>query len=100
MSSEHLFDLKGKVAIVTGASSGLGRRFALTLARAGAKVALGARRTELLADLARQIEGFDGRAIPVQLDVTDGKAGMEVQCFRVWSVWSGGGRGRIRARTG
>ncbi|MEE8534729.1 MAG: SDR family oxidoreductase [Kiloniellales bacterium] len=74
MSSEHLFDLNGKVAIVTGASSGLGRQFALTLARAGAKVALGARRTELLADLARQIEGFDGRAIPVQLDVTDAES--------------------------
>jgi NAD(P)-dependent dehydrogenase (short-subunit alcohol dehydrogenase family) len=74
MSSERLFDLSGKVAIVTGASGGLGRHFALALARAGAKVALGARRIDLLADLARQIEGFDGRAIPVQLDVTDAES--------------------------
>lgn len=66
-----LFDLEGQAAIVTGASSGLGRQFALTLARAGAKVALAARRTERLGELARQIEAFDGRAIPVPLDVTD-----------------------------
>jgi NAD(P)-dependent dehydrogenase (short-subunit alcohol dehydrogenase family) len=65
------FDLTGKVAIVTGASSGLGRRFALTLARAGAKVAVAARRTDRLTDLAREIEGFDGRAVPIPLDVTD-----------------------------
>ncbi len=66
-----LFDLDGQVAIVTGASSGLGRHFALTLARAGAKVALAARRADPLDELARQIEAFDGRAIPVPLDVTD-----------------------------
>ena len=71
MTTPSRFDLEGKVAIVTGASSGLGRQFALTLARAGAKVALGARRIERLVDLARQIEAFDGRAIPVTLDVTD-----------------------------
>jgi NAD(P)-dependent dehydrogenase (short-subunit alcohol dehydrogenase family) len=65
------FDLTGKVALVTGASSGLGRHFALTLARAGAKVAAGARRTDRLAELAREIEAFDGRAFPVALDVTD-----------------------------
>ncbi len=59
-----LFDLDGQVAIVTGASSGLGRHFALTLARAGAKVALAARRADPLDELARQIEAFDGRAIP------------------------------------
>ena len=66
-----LFGLEGQAAIVTGASSGLGRHFALTLARAGAKVALGARREDRLGELARQIEAFDGRAIPVPLDVTD-----------------------------
>jgi NAD(P)-dependent dehydrogenase (short-subunit alcohol dehydrogenase family) len=66
-----LFGLDGQVAIVTGASSGLGRHFALTLARAGAKVALAARRIDPLDELARQIEAFDGRAIPVPLDVTD-----------------------------
>jgi NAD(P)-dependent dehydrogenase (short-subunit alcohol dehydrogenase family) len=65
-----MFDLAGKTAIVTGASSGLGRHFALTLAKAGAKVALGARRTERLRDLEAEIAAFDGRAIPISLDVT------------------------------
>jgi NAD(P)-dependent dehydrogenase (short-subunit alcohol dehydrogenase family) len=68
---QHLFDLSGQVALVTGASSGLGRHFALTLARAGAKVAIAARRTDRLDDLAREIAALDGRALPVPLDVTD-----------------------------
>ncbi|MDH3593908.1 MAG: SDR family oxidoreductase [Rhodospirillales bacterium] len=71
MTSGNPFDLTGKAAIVTGASSGLGRHFARTLARAGAKVALAARRVDALAELARQIEAFDERAMPVALDVTD-----------------------------
>ncbi len=69
-----LFDLGGQCAIVTGASGGLGRHFALTLARAGAKVALAARRMEKLQELADEIAGFDGRAIPVRLDVTDSES--------------------------
>ncbi len=69
MANPNPFDLTGKVAIVTGASSGLGRHFALTLAKAGAKVAVAARRTEKLNELAREIETFDGRAVPVTLDV-------------------------------
>ncbi len=68
----NLFDLGGRTALVTGASSGLGRHFAVTLARAGAKVCLAARRTERLVGAVREIEGFDGRAFPVTLDVTDG----------------------------
>ena len=63
--------LDGKIALVTGASSGLGHRFATVLARAGAKLALAARRTDRLAALADEIAGFDGRAIPLRLDVTD-----------------------------
>jgi len=74
MTSSDPFDLTGKAAIVTGASSGLGRHFARTLARAGAKVALAARRVDALGELARQIEAFDERAIPVALDVTDGES--------------------------
>lgn len=65
------FDLDGETALVTGASSGLGRRFALILARAGAHVAIAARRGDKLAELAAEIEAFDGRALPVRLDVTD-----------------------------
>lgn len=66
-----LFDLTGKTAIVTGASSGLGRHFARTLALSGAKVAIAARRSEKLRDLEAEIEDFDGRAMPITLDVTD-----------------------------
>jgi NAD(P)-dependent dehydrogenase (short-subunit alcohol dehydrogenase family) len=63
--------LNGKHALVTGASSGLGWQFALTLARAGAKVSLAARNTEKLEALAKEIEAFDGRGLPVRMDVTD-----------------------------
>ncbi len=65
------FSLDGKTALVTGASSGLGRRFALTMARAGAKVAVTARRADHLNELADEIAGFDGRAMPICIDVTD-----------------------------
>jgi NAD(P)-dependent dehydrogenase (short-subunit alcohol dehydrogenase family) len=65
------FFLDGRVVLVTGASSGLGRHFSLTLARAGAKVAVAARRLELLHELVAEIEGFDGRALAISLDVTD-----------------------------
>jgi len=64
-------NLQGQVAIVTGASSGLGYHFAQTLAAAGAKVAVAARRTDSLSDLVRKISAEDGRAIPIRLDVTD-----------------------------
>ncbi len=65
------FGLDGQAALVTGASSGLGRHFALTLAGAGAKVALCARRADRLAEVAREIEALDGRAVPIVMDVTD-----------------------------
>ena len=68
----NLFDLNGHAALVTGASGGLGRHFAVLLARAGAKVALAARRGEALREAAAEIAGFDGRAFPVTMDVTDG----------------------------
>jgi NAD(P)-dependent dehydrogenase (short-subunit alcohol dehydrogenase family) len=63
--------LSGSNVLVTGASSGLGRRFAQTLAAAGASLALAARRTDRLAALAREIEAKGGRAVPITLDVTD-----------------------------
>ncbi|HVO17244.1 MAG TPA: glucose 1-dehydrogenase [Alphaproteobacteria bacterium] len=73
-AEDTLFDLSGQVALVTGASSGLGRQFALTLARRGAKVALCARNVDRLGKLADEIAAFDGRAVPVPLDVTDAKS--------------------------
>lgn len=66
--------LDNRHAIVTGASSGLGRHFALTLAKAGAKVAVAARRTDRLVDLVAEIAAFDGHALPIALDVTDPKS--------------------------
>ena len=69
-----VFDLTGQHAIVTGASRGLGRHFALTLARAGAQVALAARGIDRLEAAVKEIEGFGGCAIAVQVDVTDGKS--------------------------
>ncbi|XDZ65795.1 SDR family NAD(P)-dependent oxidoreductase [Alphaproteobacteria bacterium LSUCC0684] len=68
MTDIPYFDLRGKVALVTGASSGLGRHFAKTLARAGAEVGIAARRRDRLEALARDAEG---RMIPVKMDVTD-----------------------------
>ena len=70
MSVLDLFRLDGKVAIVTGASSGLGVAFAQALAEAGADVVLGARRVERLADTARLVEAAGRRALPVATDVS------------------------------
>ncbi len=64
-------DLSGRVAMVTGASSGLGAQFARTLARAGAGVVLAARRVERLKTLRAEIEAAGGDAHVVTLDVTD-----------------------------
>jgi NADP-dependent 3-hydroxy acid dehydrogenase YdfG len=63
--------LDGKVAIVTGASSGIGEATALELARQGASVALVARRHDRLVDLAGQIEEEGGKALPIEADVSD-----------------------------
>ncbi len=64
-------DLSGRVAFVTGASSGLGEQFARTLAAAGAGVVLAARRVERLKTLRAEIESLGGDAHVVALDVTD-----------------------------
>ena len=67
----YSIDLSGRVAFITGASSGLGAQFAQTLARAGAAVVLASRRMELLKDLRARIEAEGGDALVVELDVTD-----------------------------
>jgi len=71
MSDTGWFGLQGKVALVTGASSGLGRHFALTLAAAGCTVGLAARREGYLTSLAAEIEKAGGRGIVLRTDVTD-----------------------------
>ncbi len=67
-------DLTGQVALVTGATSGLGRRFAITLAAAGAHVAAAGRRADRLDELAAEIRASGGLCTPVPLDVTDAEA--------------------------
>ena len=65
------FDLSGRTALVTGASQGLGRRFATVLAEHGAAVALAARQSDKLRELEREIAAGGGRIASVTLDVTD-----------------------------
>jgi 3-oxoacyl-[acyl-carrier protein] reductase len=66
-----MFSLKDKVALVTGASQGIGRATSLALAEAGAKVAIAARNTEKLASLAAEIAAAGGEALSVPMDVAD-----------------------------
>jgi NAD(P)-dependent dehydrogenase (short-subunit alcohol dehydrogenase family) len=67
-------DLSGQVALVTGATSGLGRRFARVLAACGAHVALAGRRVERLHEVAGEIREEGGTAFPLPLDMTDATA--------------------------
>jgi 3-oxoacyl-[acyl-carrier protein] reductase len=66
-----MFSLKDKVALVTGASQGIGRATSLALAEAGAKVAIAARNTEKLASLAVEVAAAGGEAFSVPMDVAD-----------------------------
>jgi len=68
-----MFRLKDKVAVVTGASQGIGRDTAHVLAEAGAKVAVAARNEEKLAELVQEIAGKGGEAFAVKMDVADGE---------------------------
>jgi 3-oxoacyl-[acyl-carrier protein] reductase len=71
MKAGDMFNLQGRVALVTGASSGLGKQFARALADNGAAVALVARRADRLKALQDQIEKNGGKAVAVEADVTD-----------------------------
>src|SRR5207344_541843 len=66
-----MFSLKDKVALVTGASQGIGRDTALALSEAGAKVAVAARNEEKLAVLVSEITATGGEAFAVKMDVAD-----------------------------
>lgn len=71
MSTSEQFSLDGRTALVTGASSGLGRHFATTLAHAGAQVAVAARRRDKLDETVDIIASAGGSAVPVMMDVTE-----------------------------
>jgi 3-oxoacyl-[acyl-carrier protein] reductase len=75
-----MFSLKDKVALVTGASQGIGRAIALALAQAGAKVVAAARNADKLASLVAEIEAAGGQALAIAMDVADAaqvKAGFQ-----------------------
>jgi NAD(P)-dependent dehydrogenase (short-subunit alcohol dehydrogenase family) len=67
--SENLFDLSGQVALVTGASRGLGQYFARALARAGADLILTSRKPADLAAIVSEIEALGRKVLPIELDV-------------------------------
>jgi 3-oxoacyl-[acyl-carrier protein] reductase len=71
MKASEIFDLSGRIALVTGASSGLGARFAQVLAANGAAVALVARRKDRLDELQKQLTASGARAVAIEADVTD-----------------------------
>src|SRR5258708_24314673 len=74
MAMSKRFDLSGKVALVTGASSGLGVHFARTLASAGASVAIAARRADRLASLQAELQKAGSKAAAGDLDVQSRKS--------------------------
>ncbi len=70
MSVLDLFDLRGKKALVTGASSGIGKKVALAYVEAGAEIAIAARNFDALEALAAEIAAAGGKAVPIACDVT------------------------------
>jgi len=65
-----MFDLKKRVAVITGASSGLGKCMAKAFAKQGADLAILARRVERLEELKKELESFGGKVLPIKCDVT------------------------------
>lgn len=74
MANKNLFDLTGRVAVVTGASSGLGVQMAKALARQGADIAILARRKEKLEGISSEIKALGVKCLAVQCDITDTEA--------------------------
>ena len=70
MNVLDLFDLHGKRALITGASSGIGKRVALAYLEAGAQVAVAARHSDAIAEVAEELAGAGGKVVPIACDVT------------------------------
>ena len=68
---KNYFDVAGKYAFVTGASSGLGRQFAICIAEQGANVAIAARRVEKLEEVKKEVEAYGVKCLALPCDVTD-----------------------------
>src|ERR1700690_3435193 len=74
----EFFDLRGRVAVVTGASRGLGQYFGRALARAGADLVITSRTLASLRDFQKEVEDMGRRAVPVSLDVRDTRSIQEM----------------------
>lgn len=74
MGNMQVFDLKDRLALVTGAGTGIGQQAALTLAEAGATVIVAARRIDKLEETVDRIQAAGGKAAAIALDVTDGQS--------------------------
>ena len=70
MTVLDLFGLRGKTALVTGASSGIGKEVALAYVQAGAQVAIAARHSEVLTQVAAELTAAGGQVVPISCDVT------------------------------
>ena len=91
-------NLEGRVALVTGASQGIGKACAVALAEAGAQVALGSRNLSKLEDVAKELESLGRKALPIQLDVSNHEsvaAGIS-KLLEAWGKIAGEQRGNYQ----
>ncbi|MEY3798840.1 MAG: hypothetical protein RLZZ406_141, partial [Pseudomonadota bacterium] len=86
MDISQLFRLDNKTALITGASSGIGKHCAMLLSQAGAKVAIASRRIDQLQSVVDEITGLGGQAKAFELDVTNKKS--VTKCFDELTQWS------------
>jgi NAD(P)-dependent dehydrogenase (short-subunit alcohol dehydrogenase family) len=101
MGIDELFGLRGKTALVVGASSGLGAECARALASAGANVAIAARRADRLEELAQELQALGVEALPLAADASDDDAmqravdAAEAQLGPIWALVNSAGISRL-----